>query len=214
MRALPIVTFLAGVAAAGCAATTSTQSGPPRFDVIVRRGLVYDGTGAPGVRADVGIRGDRIAAVGDLGSATAAIVVNADGLAVAPGFINMLSWSTESLLVDGRSLGDIRQGVTTEIFGEGDVDGAAQRRDEEAHGEPSRATSSSTIEWTTLAEYLRVSRAAGRLAERRVVHRRDDDPRIRRRPGGQEADARRAGSDARAGAAAKWRRARSASARR
>ena len=103
-----------------------------RYDVIVRGGTVYDGTGAPGRRADVGIRGDRIAAVGDLATARAATTVDATGLAVAPGFINMLSWSTESLLVDGRSQGEIRQGVTTQIFGEGSSMGPLNAGDEAA----------------------------------------------------------------------------------
>ena len=71
------------------------------------------------MRADVGLREDRVVAVRDLSGATATTVIDAGGLAVAPGFINMLSWSTESLLVDGRSQGEIRQGVTTQIFGEG-----------------------------------------------------------------------------------------------
>ena len=89
------------------------------YDVIVRGGTVFDGTGAPGRLVDVGLRGDRIAGLGDLSAAASANIVDAKGLAVAPGFINMLSWSTESLLVDGRSQGEIRQGVTTQIFGEG-----------------------------------------------------------------------------------------------
>ena len=92
---------------------------PEGFDVVIRGGTVYDGTGTAGRRADVGLRGDAIAQVGDLSAASARTVVDARGLAVAPGFINMLSWSTESLIVDGRSQGEIRQGVTTEIFGEG-----------------------------------------------------------------------------------------------
>src|SRR5687767_11891052 len=92
---------------------------PQTFDVLIRNGTVYDGTGGPGRRVDVGVRGDRIAGVGDFAQAKAGLVIDADGLAVAPGFINMLSWSTESLLVDGRSQGEIRQGVTTQIFGEG-----------------------------------------------------------------------------------------------
>ena len=97
MRALPFVTLilLAAVAAQ-----------PPSFDTLIRGGTVYDGTGAEGRRADVGIRGDRIAAVGDLAGAKAATVIDANGMAVTPGFINMLSWATESLLVDGRSQGD------------------------------------------------------------------------------------------------------------
>ncbi len=132
---------------------TFTQQ-PPMFDVIIRGGTVYDGTGAPGRRLDVGIRGDRIAAVGDLASSQAAKVVDATGLAVAPGFINMLSWATESLLVDGRSQGDIRQGVTLEIFGEGSSMGplneAMKKRAYEQMGDIKY-----DITWTTLAEYLR-----------------------------------------------------------
>jgi len=132
---------------------TFTQQ-PPMFDVLIRGGTVYDGTGAPGRRLDVGIRGDRIAAVGDLASSQAAKVVDATGLAVAPGFINMLSWATESLLIDGRSQGDIRQGVTLEIFGEGSSMGplneAMKKRAYEQMGDIKY-----DITWTTLAEYLR-----------------------------------------------------------
>src|SRR5262245_42636247 len=141
--------------AAGCGTTISqTRPGSSRYDVIIRRGMVYDGTGTPGVKADVGIRGDRIATIGDLSTATAAVDVNADGLAVAPGFINMLSWSTESLIVDGRSLGEIRQGVTTEIFGEGTSLGPLteemKRRWKSEQGDIKF-----DYEWTSLAEYLK-----------------------------------------------------------
>jgi N-acyl-D-amino-acid deacylase len=125
----------------------------PQFDVIIRAGTVYDGTGEPGRRADVGIRGDQVAAVGDLTGATATTTVDAAGRAVAPGFINMLSWATESLLVDGRSLGDIRQGVTLEIFGEGSSMGplndAMKNRAIQEMGDIKY-----DITWTTLAEYL------------------------------------------------------------
>ena len=176
----------------------STQQ-PPMFDVIIRGGTVYDGTGAAGRRADVGIRGDRIAAVGDLAAAPATEVVDATGLAVAPGFINMLSWATESLLVDGRSQSDIRQGVTLEIFGEGSSMGpmneAMKKRAYEEMGDIKY-----DITWTTLAEYLARARAARRLDQRRVVHRRDDDPRARDRPRRQQADAAAAGRDAKPGA--------------
>lgn len=79
----------------------------PRYDVIIRHGTVYDGSGAPGFVADVALVSDSIAAIGDLGNARAAIEVDATGLAVAPGFINMLSWATESLIEDGRSQSDI-----------------------------------------------------------------------------------------------------------
>ncbi|HVG19149.1 MAG TPA: D-aminoacylase [Blastocatellia bacterium] len=123
------------------------------YDVIIRGGTVYDGTGGPPARADVGIEGDRIAAIGNLKSAGAKTVIDARGLAVAPGFINMLSWSVDSLMVDGRSQGEIRQGVTTEIFGEGDSMGPLteemKRRRLEAQGDVKY-----DISWTTLAEYL------------------------------------------------------------
>ncbi|MGA9769362.1 MAG: D-aminoacylase [Blastocatellia bacterium] len=125
---------------------------PASFDVIIKGGTVYDGTGRAPVRADVGIKGDRIAALGNLKSATAATVVDATGLAVAPGFINMLSHSENSLITDPRSMGEIKQGVTTQIFGEGSMgplsDEMKQRR---------RANQGDTrfdIPWTTLAQYL------------------------------------------------------------
>jgi N-acyl-D-amino-acid deacylase len=131
------------------AAEQSRQS----YDVILRGGTVYDGTGTPGRIADVGIRGDRIAAVGDLASAQGQTVLDAKGLAVAPGFINMLSWSTDSLIADGRSQGEIRQGVTLEVMGEGHSMGPLtdemKRRAVEQQGDIRY-----DITWTTLAEYL------------------------------------------------------------
>jgi N-acyl-D-amino-acid deacylase len=91
---------------------------PPPYDVLIRGGTVYDGTGTPGQHEDVAISGDRIAAVGNLGAARGRREIDAAGLAVAPGFINMLSHSETSLIADGRSLGDLRQGVTLDVFGE------------------------------------------------------------------------------------------------
>lgn len=124
------------------------------FDVIIRGGTIYDGTGGPPKRVDVGIKGDRIAAVGDLHRAAAPKVISAAGLAVAPGFINMLSWSTESLIADGRSEGEIRQGVTTQIMGEGwsmgPLNDTMKRQMKEAQGDIKF-----DIEWTTLVEYLK-----------------------------------------------------------
>src|SRR5947208_2158343 len=94
---------------------------PPaeKLDVVIKGGTVYDGTGEKPRVIDVAIRGDRIAGLGNFPADQAKTVIDAKGLAVAPGFINMLSWSTESLIEDGRSQSEIREGVTTEIMGEG-----------------------------------------------------------------------------------------------
>jgi len=138
----------------------ATLAGPrpqsPRartFDAIIRGGMIYDGTGGAPMRADIGINGDRIAAIGNLKSANAKTVVDATGLAVAPGFINMLSWSVDSMIVDGKSQGELRQGVTTQIFGEGDSMGplteVMRKRRLEQQGDLKY-----DIPWTTLAEYL------------------------------------------------------------
>jgi N-acyl-D-amino-acid deacylase len=124
------------------------------YDIVIRGGVLYDGTGRGGRRADVGVRGDQVAFVGDLASARATNVIDASGLAVAPGFINMLSWSTESLLVDGRSQGEVRQGVTTQIFGEGasmgPLNAEMKKRAVEQMGDIKY-----DITWTTLSEYLK-----------------------------------------------------------
>jgi N-acyl-D-amino-acid deacylase len=128
------------------------QAGQQQFDVIIRNGTVYDGTGRAPVKADVAITGDRIVAVGNLNRATAKTIVDAKGLAVAPGFINMLSHSETSWLVDDRSLSELRQGVTTQIFGEssmGPLSDEMKKRRRESQGDLKF-----DIEWTTLAEYL------------------------------------------------------------
>ncbi len=90
------------------------------YDILIRGGMIYDGSGNPPAKGAVAIRGDKIAALGQLNDAKGKREVDAKGLAVAPGFINMLSWATQSLIQDGRSQSDIRQGVTLEIFGEGE----------------------------------------------------------------------------------------------
>ncbi|MDZ7647166.1 MAG: hypothetical protein U5K54_08295 [Cytophagales bacterium] len=90
-----------------------------KYDVIIRGGTVYDGSGKPGVITDVGINADTVAFMGDLSKAVGEKEIDATGLAVSPGFINMLSWAVESLIIDGKSQADIRQGVTLEVFGEG-----------------------------------------------------------------------------------------------
>ncbi|MBA3240772.1 MAG: D-aminoacylase [Acidobacteria bacterium] len=123
------------------------------FDVVIEGGTVYDGTGGKPLRADVGIKGDRVAAIGNLREARARMRVDARGLAVAPGFINMLSWSVESLIVDPRSQGEIRQGVTTQIFGEGESMGPLNERMKRRLLDE-QGDIKFRIEWTTLSEYL------------------------------------------------------------
>jgi N-acyl-D-amino-acid deacylase len=124
------------------------------FDVVIKGGTVYDGTGRAARRVDVGIKEDRIVAIGNLRTARARNVVDARGLAVAPGFINMLSWSTESLIVDGRSQGEVRQGVTTQIMGEGWSMGPVNDRLKKQMV-AEQDDIKFDIEWTTLADYLR-----------------------------------------------------------
>src|SRR5205809_2905809 len=123
------------------------------FDFIIKGGTVYDGTGGEGRVADVAIRGDRIVGVGDFASAVPTKTIDARCLAVAPGFINMLSLSNESLIQDGRSQSESRQGVTTEIMGEGESMGPLNDRMK------TRLVREQTdikfeIKWNTLAEYL------------------------------------------------------------
>jgi N-acyl-D-amino-acid deacylase len=118
--------------------------GQVTYDVIIRNGTVYDGSGAPPVKGDVAIQGDRIAAVGDLSAAKGKQEIDANGLAVTPGFINMLSWADRSLLMDGRSMSDIKQGVTLEVFGEGWSPGPVKRKN----------TKPVDSLWTTLGGYF------------------------------------------------------------
>ena len=133
------------------------QNSPPSqapFDVVIKNGVVYDGTGGEGREVDVALRGDRIAGVGDFKNSPAKLVIDARGLAIAPGFINMLSWSNESLIADGLSQSEIRQGVTTEIMGEGDSMGPVNDRVREEMLREQRDIHYK-VEWATLADYLR-----------------------------------------------------------
>jgi N-acyl-D-amino-acid deacylase len=137
----------------GCAGTSPPAPSAAGYDLIVRNGLVFDGSGGPGRRADVGIDGDRVAALGDLSGATALREIDARGLAVAPGFINVLSWANESLIVDGRGMSDVKQGVTLEIFGEGESGGPLTPAMKEELRRQQRDYTYD-IDWTTLGEYL------------------------------------------------------------
>jgi N-acyl-D-amino-acid deacylase len=130
------------------------------FDVIIKGGTVYDGTGAEAKHLDVAIRGDRIAGIGDFGAEQAKSIIDAKGLAVAPGFINMLSWSVASLIQDGRSQSEIRQGVTTEVMGEGFSMGPVNDRVREFVLRM-QTDIKFDIKWNTLAEYLRYLETRG-----------------------------------------------------
>lgn len=128
-------------------------SSPTRYDIVIRNGTIYDGSGSEPVQGDVAINGDTIVAVGDIGQAIGTTEVDAAGLAVAPGFINMLSWAETRLLVDGRSQSDIRQGVTLEVFGEG-TSGGPLTAAMKAEIVEQQGDIKYEIEWTTLAEFL------------------------------------------------------------
>src|SRR5213596_2178785 len=130
-----------------------TPSPGTEFDLLIKGGTVYDGGGGEGRAVDVTVRGDRIIGVGDFHNASAKKVIDARGLAVAPGFINMLSWSNESLIQDGRSQSEIRQGVTTEIMGEGESMGPVNDRVRQ-YMLKQQSDIKYDIKWNTLAEYL------------------------------------------------------------
>ncbi|NNK48262.1 MAG: D-aminoacylase, partial [Gemmatimonadetes bacterium] len=143
--------FAAAVAV--CLMAVAACGAPQEYDVVIRDGTIYDGSGAEPYRGDVAIQGDSIAAVGNLGRAVGTTEIDATGLAVSPGFINMLSWATESLIEDGLGQSDIRQGVTLEVFGEGWSMGPLneQMREEQLD---SQGDIRFPIQWTTLGQYL------------------------------------------------------------
>ena len=133
--------------------TLRCSSGSESYDVVIHGGSLLDGTGSAARRADLGIRGDTIAAVGDLSGARSARLIDAEGLAVSPGFIDMHSHSDFTLLVDGRALSKVTQGVTTELLGEsesaGPVLGPAR-----AEREKSLSELELSLDWVTLADYF------------------------------------------------------------
>ncbi|MEQ8313679.1 MAG: D-aminoacylase [Gammaproteobacteria bacterium] len=131
----------------GCVSNQTTD-----YDLLVENGTVYDGNGGEPFVADIGVVDDRIVAIGQL-EGSARRVIDAENYAVAPGFINMLSWATESLVIDGRSQSDIRQGVTLEVFGEGNSEGPINET-MRAEIEESGGFGGAEITWTTLDEYL------------------------------------------------------------
>jgi N-acyl-D-amino-acid deacylase len=151
MTKLNRLSLLSLLLAACCWLTA--YAAPASYDVILRGGTIYDGSGKTPYTGDVAISGDRIAAMGDIGESSAALEIDVTGLAVAPGFVNMMSWANESLIEDGKSQSDIRQGVTLEIMGEGDSMGPLNERMKQDMID-AQADIRYEIEWTTLAGYL------------------------------------------------------------
>jgi N-acyl-D-amino-acid deacylase len=127
--------------------------GKKEYDTIIRNGMIYDGNGGEPFKGDIGIKNDTIAFIGDLSAASAKEEVDAAGNAVSPGFVNMLSWATESLIEDGNSQSDIRQGVTLEVMGEGWSMGPLNEKLKKQQQE-SQTDIKYKIEWNTLGEYL------------------------------------------------------------
>lgn len=146
MKNLSLILFL--IILAACKTDT--------YDIIIRQGTIYDGSGSSPYVADIGINADTLAVIGDLSRAKGKTEINATGLAVSPGFINMLSWATESLIIDGNSQADIRQGVTLEVFGEGWSMGPLSEKMKSDMREAMRRNPDwrYDIDWTTLGEYL------------------------------------------------------------
>ena len=130
------------------------------YDVIIRGGNIYDGLGGEPVIGDLAITDDRIALIGNLANASGAIEIDAEDMAVAPGFINMLSWATESLIEDGRGMSDIKQGVTLEVMGEGGSMGPLSET-MRAEAIERQSDIKYDIEWTTLGGYLEFLEAKG-----------------------------------------------------
>ena len=121
--ARPVIALIAlvALAQAGCVSVPPAPTASEHYDLLIRNGTVYDGSGAPAQHVEVAVRGDRIVALLPSGSAASATrTIDATGRVVTPGFINVLSWAIESLIADGRGISDTKQGVTLEVFGEGD----------------------------------------------------------------------------------------------
>jgi N-acyl-D-amino-acid deacylase len=135
-------------------------SAPGDYDVIIRGGTLHDGRGSAPVVTDIAFDDDRIAAIGDLSTMTGDIDIDAEGLVVAPGFVNMLSWANETLIQDGRAMSDVMQGVTLEVMGEGSSMGPLSE-DMKRVARERQGDIRYDIEWTTLGEYLDYLEARG-----------------------------------------------------
>jgi len=133
----------------GCAGDSPEAA--QTFDTIIRGGTLYDGSGGSAYASDLGISGGKITAIGDLSDAVGHVEVDATGKAVSPGFINMIAWGVTSLIRDGRGISDISQGITLEVFGEGNSMGPLSPT---MKAEFPKYWDQVTPSWTTLGEYL------------------------------------------------------------
>ena len=130
------------------------------YDILIKNGQIFDGSGNASYKGDIGIKSDIIAAIGNLQDANGVLEIDAAGLAVSPGFINMLSWANVSLIEDGRSQGDIRQGVTLEVMGEGHSMGPLNNLMKEEM-KNNQQNIKYDISWTSLGEYLEFLESKG-----------------------------------------------------
>ena len=138
--------FCGALIFASCAAVAS-----PKYDVVIRNGIIYDGSGQQPFQADIAIKADKIVGIGDFKKASAKTVIDAHQMAVAPGFINMLSWATTRLIQDGRSQSDIRQGLTLEVVGEGESMGPLNSK-MKAEMQADQGDIKFRVEWNTLGQ--------------------------------------------------------------
>src|SRR5437868_3095300 len=156
---VPLLSLTCTIVIGGIFLSTPLSGQRPRFDIVIANGRIVDGTGAPWYRGDIGISGDRIAALGALADATAGVRIDASNLVVAPGFIDLLGQSEFNVLVDGRAASKILQGVTTEVTGEGSsIAPVNDRLIKEAA--PNAQHFGVAQDWRTLSDYFK------RLAER------------------------------------------------
>ncbi|SRX74482.1 D-aminoacylase [Aequorivita antarctica] len=137
-----------------CIAVLFSCSETKTYDILIKNGQILDGSGEPSFVGDIGINADTIAAIGNLENAKGLQEIDATGLAVAPGFINMLSWANESLIADGKSQSDILQGVTLEVFGEGWSMGPLTKDSEKSIKGIGDGNIKYEVSWNTLGEYL------------------------------------------------------------
>jgi N-acyl-D-amino-acid deacylase len=186
--------LLAALVLSACA--SAPPAGPrPAVDVVVRGGTIYDGSGGAPFVGDLAIDDDRIVYVGPRTLGRGRIEIDAAGKAVSPGFINMLSWATESLIADGRGLSDLSQGVTLAVMGEGSSMGPLSP--EMKRAEASRQGDIKyDISWTTLDQYLTHLETRGPRAERRQLHRGGDRAHARAGRGRRRPHPGAAGADA------------------